>query len=327
MIQKKQNQGTKKPNAETNNPAKRDESLDAWETFWFSPSEFSSLRQIRIGLGILSLLYVISYQFASPLWFGSQGLMSTETLGQLVVANEAAAPAFWRWSILHWLDSPWSIHLFFACITLCSLAFTFGKGGRFVALALWVGIVSIANAGWVLAEVGMIPLNLGLASFIIAGLGGKAMIRRNASVQISETSETNRTSLNTLARRLLQFHFVGFLLAMSLSIIANENPIGEGLRRQLIAHGFEWLPAQIGLCRLLHGFLVATVLLNVPVLIFVSKWRSIAVAIICGTLIVLGWLSTDLYFAFALACMSLAFIDLAPAPQTDKAPSPIPLPQ
>lgn len=271
--------------------------LDRWERFWFAPQSYKLLRLPRIGLGLLSFIYVLGFIFEVDVWFSATGLMASERLGELVVANESADAAVWRWSLLHLIDSAWLLQAFFATVAACALAVTFGWGGRWTILGLWLGIVSIANASWVLAEVGLIPLCLGLVTLLVSGLGPA---KRSESCH-------NLNSLNTLAIRLTQIHVIGFLLAYAFSSLLNENPIGTGLQRQLLVMGFDWLPAHPLICKILHAVLLAVPLGSVPLLVFFPGIRNRVLIAILLHACVIGWLSGDFFFGASIAIMAMVF--------------------
>lgn len=300
----------------------KDPQLDRWEKFWFLPCDSTALKYPRIGLGLCSLAYTGSYLLEAATWFGTEGLMSTDRVGQIVVASQSTEAANWRWSLLYWIDSAWALNLFFAMLAACSAAMICGIGGRALALLLWLGIVSIANASWVLAEVGLIPLSLGIGVFVFAGFG-QANGSRSPDVNLSN----RKTSWNRLGIRLTQIHVIGFLLAYSCSTLLNENAIGEGLKRQLLVLGYDWLANQFWLCRLLHSILIFVPLIATPFLIFKLEWRRLTVTILCIQLALIGYLSGDVYFCAAIAAMLLVFSDREQAPQTDTAPSPVLQPQ
>lgn len=284
--------------------------LDRWEKFWFAPKAYNLLRAPRIGFGILSLVYLFSFIFEVNLWFSATGLMASERLGELVVANEAADAAIWRWSFLHLIQSGWQLYLFFSVVGFCGLAVIIGWGGRWAAAGLWLGIVSIANANWVLAEVGLIPLCLGLASVVITGIG----------VKQSGDAKPRLDSIYCLGIRLNQVHVIGFLLAYSLSSILNENPVGEAMSRQLLVLGFEWIPSSPIICKVLHSLLIAIPIIFIPLLILVParrNWVLIGIFIYLGAV---GWISGDILFASSLAVMSMVFRYPEPARQIDMAP-------
>ena len=93
---------------------------DTWNRFWFEPVDALPLAFIRVLAGTMAIVLWASYALDLEAWFGPQGIVSAELIGQ------------WR--------SPWGLSLFDAATTRASLWAVYAAGGAvLVLMTLGVG--------------------------------------------------------------------------------------------------------------------------------------------------------------------------------------------
>lgn len=103
----------------------------AWNRFWFTPQETSSLALFRIAFGLVATFWTISLSPNLFTFFGPDGIMP--------VYPQGGAGA---WSILAISNSNSFVVLVFAATLLGSLALTVGLHTRWAAIVVFLGILA-----------------------------------------------------------------------------------------------------------------------------------------------------------------------------------------
>jgi hypothetical protein len=287
-------------------------SLDGWERFWFAPQGYPSLRWMRVSLGLLAFMYVVSFIISMDVWFGASGLLSASRLGQVIVSNDLAEAARWRWSILYPIESVWLLRVVLGCVAVCAVGVILGRGGRIAALVLWLGVLSLANASWVVAAVGLIPLSIGLGILVVSGLGHgtsrQTVLTSDAGSDSKAESVPVCDSWQGLGIRLAQTHLVFFLAAYSLSQWMNTNDFGSGFQRQMLVLGMDTLASYPAVCRTLQGILIGIPLIAIPMLVWVPSQRNMVSLVLSANLLLVGLISGDMLYAGSLIAMTTVFV-------------------
>jgi hypothetical protein len=107
----------------------------AWNTFWFCPISARPLGAFRIvfGLTVLANLAVAAADLDH--WYTGVGLL------QGTEAREVAGPL--RPSVLHWVQDPGSVRLWFAATAWAAVGLTVGWHTRIMAVLFYLGMLSI----------------------------------------------------------------------------------------------------------------------------------------------------------------------------------------
>lgn len=290
-------------------------SLDAWESFWFTPSEVGWLGVQRLAFAALAGWYFLNYWFDYSHWYGDRGPLSTEQLGQLVSMADVASTARWYWTPLYWLSDPAVLHSMLALGLLSSVALAVGFGGRSIALVTWLVWLAIANRGWVLAEIKDIPLSIGLLGTVIAG----------ATPLLRNTECDNRWNYQ-LALRWLQVN--AGLLAVGIAIAQWANPAwrsGLALENLLGAQaiGFAasnsllspWMIGNAAALQWISGLVIGAPLLALPLWIGMKSLKRsvackrIAMGLIAHSLLV-GLISGEWAYAMGWMTLWMAFLPI-----------------
>jgi hypothetical protein len=109
--------------------------IRAWNGFWFGPISARPLAAFRIAFGLVVLLNLALLSLEADYWFTDAGLLrGTE-------AREAAGPL--RQSLLHYVQDPASVHIFFGAMLAVCVLFTLGWHTRVMGFLLYLGLVSI----------------------------------------------------------------------------------------------------------------------------------------------------------------------------------------
>lgn len=261
-------------------PSSPERELDRWEQFWFSPQTYERLIFQRIGLGVVVLLVVASFWGNIDRWFGGTGLMSTNRLARIVTSTEVIEAARWRLSIINYLESPLALHSFLAVVGACGVLMTLGLGGRVAVLGCWIGMLSIANSSWVVADSGWIVFCLSLLTMLIAGAGNRSLWKPTIA------SDALITSWHGIAIRLTQIHLIGFLLTYGFNSLITAWPARN-----------TW---QI--------LLAITILMNLIGIVFSPKFRTPLVGLLVVLLAIIGIYSGDFILSISLMLMSTVYL-------------------
>lgn len=279
-------------------PASGEELQDGWERFWFTPQRTASLRIVRLGLGVVAALYFASHWADIGHWFGSDGLLSTERLGQLVRSTGAA-----RWNItpLYWIESTAGLRAVLIVGMAASLAMAAGVGGRWAVAAVWLSLISVIARCWVIAGIAEIPLSFGVGILLIA-----------AGARWGDAG-IDRSWTTGLARRLLEVHAAALVAMAALAQLAAEiwwdgtGVVHLVLRPDGPAWDFSSLVSSPLTAGALTHAIVWLPIVAVPMLWVSRTRRGAAVAIIVHAAAI-GVLSGQMLYGAAVAVLVSVFL-------------------
>ena len=170
----------------------------AWNRFWFSPTDPTTLGLIRVLAGLMLFYTHAIWTLDLEAFFGEQSWLSRDVIAQ---ANQGG----YSWSVLNWCRSPaalWSMHV--AALTTFALL-TIGLWTRAVSVLAFVFTVSYAHStpG---ALYGLDQINGLLSLYLLLGPSGwrfsvDAWRKRRAG----RTTDSPSVTAN-LAIRLMQCH-------------------------------------------------------------------------------------------------------------------------
>lgn len=111
--------------------------FQSWNDFWFRLIDVRQFAVLRIGLGILILIYLAGYLRDFNDQFGPQGwLGSIQELNLYHAGN---------WSLWLLIDSEPLAMIACFCLLLAALCFTLGFRTRLCGVITWVGLISFWN--------------------------------------------------------------------------------------------------------------------------------------------------------------------------------------
>ncbi|MCH8042261.1 MAG: HTTM domain-containing protein [Planctomycetes bacterium] len=195
---------------------------DAWNRFWFRPTDPATLGVIRICAGLLLLRTHWVWIANHDAFFGPQAWLSAAGRAAF---NEGSWSS-WSWSHLLWCDSLpfdstgliWTLHVV-ALIAMAML--TLGLMTRAAAVASFLFTVSFANRAMG-STFGLDGVNAMLALYLMIGPAGAAfsldnLIRkRRGKPPVGESVSAN------IAIRLIQLHMCYIYLSAALAKFAGE---------------------------------------------------------------------------------------------------------
>lgn len=180
----------------------------AWNQFWFAPTDPATLSLIRVLAGWMLLYTHFVWSFDLSAFIGPEGWVPVEYLRNNTFLNPATEKPQWHvWSIFFWIKSTgllWTVHilalLVFACLML-------GLFSRVMAVLAWLLAISYATRVTPGAYFGLDKANVMLVTYVMLGPCGARYsldrlwrIRRGKDVSSTESPSAN------LAIRLLQIH-------------------------------------------------------------------------------------------------------------------------
>lgn len=178
---------------------------NAWDKFWFSEASAKPLGLIRIGLGILTAVYLASWFSDIAYWFSSKGVVATPRIAELLQTAAEEQPVWTRISPLFWIESETGLYAYLALGIIVALLAAVGLGGRIATLATWFMVVALVHRGPMLSGLCEPLLSLGWAYLTIHP--GKVRSPLTPGLADLETSVAAN-----IATRLLQIHLFAWLM-------------------------------------------------------------------------------------------------------------------
>lgn len=276
-----------------------------WDKFWFTPAAPKPLGFIRIAWSLLTIAYIASWFTDISMWLGSDGILATPRIAELLQSAADEQPIILRISPLYWLQSTTLLYGYLALgISLCLVAAS-GIGGRISSLCVWLFVISIVHRAPMLSGLCEPLLTIGWGYLTIHSGKEQNLFR----IGLSDNSPSLPANI---ALHLLQLHLFAWIM---LSVASQSGGLvwwqGEAVwwlasegRSPALSLG--WLGRNTyALNALTHG-VIATQLLALFMLWprEVRKIGVIALWIACALLILV---SDQMLYPLALAILGLAF--------------------
>jgi hypothetical protein len=109
--------------------------LRAWNQFWFAPISARPLGAFRVAFGIISLANLALLTVDLDHWLTGAGIL------QGTESREVSGP--FRQSLLHYVQDPTSVRLFFAATAVVTVLFAVGWHTRTMGILLYLATLSI----------------------------------------------------------------------------------------------------------------------------------------------------------------------------------------
>lgn len=171
---------------------------DAWDQFWFTPSDPATLGLIRVLAGAMLFYTHFVWMLELEGFFGAQGLLSKDFVYRF-------HDSVFAWSHLYWIESPsllWASHLValvaFACLTV-------GFCSRWASIASALFAISYAHRSSG-ALFGLDQINCFLALYLAVGPCGNAFSLDQWRVQKRGQPAAKPSVSVNVAIRLMQLH-------------------------------------------------------------------------------------------------------------------------
>src|SRR3954453_9181768 len=117
-----------------------------WNDFWFRPVSSAPLGLFRIAFGALVLLYGLLLFPDRELWYTDRGII-TQAAADAYNAAHVPGPLL---NVLHGVNDPRLLLLFFVVFLAAALCLTLGLWTRGATFLVFVGLLSLHNRNHVI---------------------------------------------------------------------------------------------------------------------------------------------------------------------------------
>jgi len=174
----------------------------AWNRFWFTPTDPTTLGAVRIATGLVLLGSYLSCTPDLHSFIGANAWIDSTALAE-IRRLEGPAGRWWGWSIYFFASSPWAIRLIHTAYLGCLTAFTAGLFTRFASVLVWAGHISFIHGSF-LTWSGMDTVLAMLTFYLMFSPAGAALsldrLRRRTIAPPTPSWSAN------LGLRLIQVH-------------------------------------------------------------------------------------------------------------------------
>jgi len=288
-----------------------------WNRFWFTAVDPLPLAIVRIGTGLASLLFLLSYNSDLTRWFAADGILPPSVIRNL---DALQAESSYQFSYLFWFDQPgqlWTVHVI---AILIALALAVGLFSRVTSVLTLLIVLSYSHRAHMLT--GQLEPVLSMLLFYLcfgpsgARLSLDSILYRRLGWKLPETSIAANVSI-----RLIQVHGAALYAMFGLTKLFGEAWWGgEGVWLLLAqTHSrpidLSWLRNYPRVLNAWSHGIVAYELLF-PILIWNRLARPLMLAIGVFVWLSLGLITGLVPYALAMLVVNRAFIpasDLRPA--------------
>lgn len=190
-----------------------------WKRFWFSHASDRLTAQMRIGVGIICLLWLYSFSTDVADLFGPNGVVSTQSVLNIEAASLVAdPPSDWRFSILDYCTTDSQVSTVHIIAFALVAAFTIGFATPLTSIASLILVSSFVQRAPILFGATEHLLLLALLYLCIAPCGKllslDALLKKRSA---SELPSTERSVRSNICLRLIQLHIAMILLYSGLT--------------------------------------------------------------------------------------------------------------
>ncbi len=289
------------------------QSVAAWDRFWFTPQPPQTLAVIRICTGLMLFYTHAVWTCDWEGFFGSAGWLDAQAR-ELIYSNLSPFEKNCVWSHFFWISDPttlWVLHwvglVIFACMTL-------GFCTRTMSVLAWLWTVSYARRVPI-ALFGLDAINLMLAMYLMLGPSGAVW---SVDAWLKKRRVANTTGQGSVATnislRLIQLHMCLIYLFSALGKLKGDmwwagdalwGAVGNLEYQSLDLTWMASWPLLIGL--LTH----VTVLweLGYPALIWNKSWRPVMLALAVFVHLGIGLGMGMMTFGLVMIIGNLAFVE------------------
>lgn len=212
------------------------EAWQAWNRFWFTPTDPATLSLIRLLAGSMLLYTHLVWSFDLQAFIGQEGWLpvdylrsqiQVETLPDVGILTDAdgQAVATWSvWSVFFWIKSVWllwSVHVFALIVFFCLTVGLFSRTAAMFAFLLAVSYAQRVSPG---AFFGLDKINCMLAAYLMLGpCGARYSLDRIRRLRRGDTSPALPSTSGNIAIRLIQLHLCVIYLFSALAKLGGEN--------------------------------------------------------------------------------------------------------
>jgi hypothetical protein len=196
---------------------------DAWNEFWFAPTNPATLSAIRVFAGAMLFYTHLVWTFDLSGFFGRNGWLPVDLMNRVkLYTNDGMAR--WNWSYFNYIDSPtwlWVVHIAALIVFFCLMI---GFFSRTMAVLAYVIAISYANRVTPGAYFGLDKINCLLAMYLMLGpCGARYSIDRIWRLRRGAPKEVPPSIGANIAIRLIQLHMCIIYLFSALGKLQGES--------------------------------------------------------------------------------------------------------
>ncbi len=212
------------------------ETWQAWNKFWFTPTDPATLSLIRLLAGGMLFYTHLVWSLDLQAFIGEEGWLpvdylrsqiQVETLtdGAIQTDPEGNPVEAWSvWSVFFWIKPVWllwSVHVFALIVFFCLMAGLFSRTAAVLAFLLAVSYAQRVSPG---AFFGLDKINCMLATYLMLGpCGARYSLDRIRRLRRGDASPALPSTSANIAIRLIQLHLCVIYLFSGLAKLTGEN--------------------------------------------------------------------------------------------------------
>ncbi len=256
-----------------------------WNRFWFTPSAPQTLSMLRVLSGALALYYVASFGADLVAFFGPGGLIPVDTV--LMWTNDFVT----RYSYLDSIETAGSLRAAHYTGLVVVGLFTIGFFTRVTSILSLIVLLSYMHRAPMLVTEAEPVLAMLMLYLCISPAGAyfsvDAWLRRRKAFQADPTSEPPapaKSTLATIATRLIQIHLAAIFIASGLAMLSTQTWWAGDAVWWIIARprsGGFWLTSSLSRMPLVFQFLTHVIVayhLLFPLLVWNRLARPLVLA-------------------------------------------------
>jgi len=190
---------------------------DAWNRFWYTAVDPLPLAVLRILVGLIAILFHLSYWSDLSRWFAADGILPINLTTELLGDDVGYHPSY-----LFLFDDPTSLSVAHGVGLIVLVLFTLGLFSRITSvLALMVVLSTVHRAPILVGQLEPV-LTMMLAYLAIGPCGARLSLDAKALGAKRNKNSPERSILANVSIRLIQVHLCGFYLMMGFSKLYGE---------------------------------------------------------------------------------------------------------
>lgn len=196
----------------------------AWNQFWFAPTDPATLSLLRLLAGSLLLYTHAIWSLDLSGFIGSEGFLPVEHLRTLQrIGPDADSPPWHVWSVFYWIKSSWLLWTVHAAALVVFFLLAIGLFSRTVAVLAYLLAVSYAQRVTPGAFFGLDKTNCMLAMYLMLGpCGARYSVDRLWALKQGAKGEAPPSVSANVATRLIQLHLCVIYLFTALAKLGGD---------------------------------------------------------------------------------------------------------
>ena len=203
------------------------DAYQAWNRFWFTPSDPATLSLIRLLAGGMLFYTHLVWSLDLEAFIGPDGWLPVHYIRSLPPPPhiERSADVTWSvWSIFFWIESTWllwTVHIVALIVFFCLMIGLFSRPMAVLAYLFAISYAQRVSPG---AFFGLDKINCLLALYLMLGpCGARYSVDRIRRLRRGDTEMPPPSTWATIAIRLIQLHLCIIYLFSGLAKLNGEN--------------------------------------------------------------------------------------------------------